>query len=67
MFKKLKNKSFDYQPRYYKPDEDQQEKRKRKLGFRSNQGKSTRKKSPITWVLMLLVIIYIIAKYNGMV
>ena len=66
MFKKLKNKSFDYQPRYYKPDEDQQEKRKRKLGFRSNQGKSANKKSPITWVLMLLVIIYIIAKYSGM-
>ncbi len=65
MFKKIKHKSFDYQPRFYKPEEDQQAKRKRKLGFRSNQGQSSRKKSPIIWILMLLVIIYIIAKYNG--
>ena len=67
MFRKIKHKSFDYQPRFYKPEDDEQEKRKRKLGFRSTKGKSTRKKSPITWILMLLVIIYIIAKYNGIV
>ncbi len=66
MFKKIKNRAFDYEPRFYKPEEDVDEKRKRKLGFRTAQRKVTRKKSPIMWVIMLVMILYIIAKWNDM-
>jgi len=66
MFRKVKHRIFDYEPRFYKPDEDEQEKRKRKLGFRTAQRKVSRKKSPLMWVVMLMMILYIVAKWNGM-
>ena len=42
-FKKSPHRIFDYTPRFYKPEEDKDEKRKRKLGFR-RQMKIKRKK-----------------------
>ncbi len=67
LIKKPKNRAFDYQPRYYKPEQDKEEIRKRKLGFRSNLNKSSKKRSPIIFVILLLVIIYLLIKYQGLI
>lgn len=63
--KKPTHKKFDYQPRYYDPKEDQTEKRKRKLGFRSNKISKGNKNLPIVYILMSLVILYFFLKFNG--
>jgi len=63
--KKPRNRKFDYQPRYYKPDQDKEERRKRKLGFRSNYKNKVQSKKPVAYIIMLAIILYIFLKYNG--
>jgi len=66
-FKKPKHRIFDYTPRFYKPEEDPNEKRKKKLGF-SRQLKSFKKKrSPVVWVIFVVIAIYIYLKLSGIV
>ena len=66
--KKPKYRKFEYQPRHYKPQLDDEEKRKRKLGFRSNyRNKTTSKKRPVIYIVMLFIILYIFLKYNGLI
>lgn len=67
MFKKPTYKRFDYQPRYYKPELDEEEKRKRRLGFRSNFRNKVQKKIPIHFIIMLLIILFLLLKYNGII
>ena len=64
-FKKINNKNFDYIPRFYNPEDDKMEKRKKKLNFRSDS--KTRKINKVTIYLLVfvLVIIYLIVKLNG--
>ncbi len=62
--KKAKHRVFDYQPRYYDPSKDENEKRKRKLGFRSNLRRSSNKKSLIMLIIMILFILYLLLTFN---
>lgn len=63
--KKPAHRKFDYQPRYYDPKDDKTEKRKRKLGFRTNKSFKGSKNLPIAYIIMLLVILYFFLKFNG--
>jgi hypothetical protein len=63
--KKPKHRKFDYQPRYYKPSEDDSERKKRKLGFRSNYKNKTSVKIPWPYIIMILFIVYLFLKFNG--
>lgn len=65
--KKPKYHKFDYQPRYYDPDKDPELRRKRKLGFRSNRPNYSKRKSPVVFVLLLIVIVYLLLKYQGLI
>ena len=66
--KKPKHRKFDYQPKYYKSEQDPEERKKRRLGFRSaHKQKTSKKKSPIAFILMLLIIVYIFLKYQGLI
>jgi len=58
--KQPRNRKFDYTPQFYKPEEDEKEKKKKRLGFR-RQLKSIRrnKRSPIIWVIISITIILI--------
>ena len=47
---------FDYTPRFYNPETDKKE--RRKSGIR-------KKRSPIVWLALIIVIIYIIIKLGG--
>ena len=64
-FKKINNKNFDYIPRFYNPEDDNLEKRKKKLKFRSDLKIRKKNKLPIYLLVFVLVIIYFIVKLNG--
>ncbi|MEJ2103345.1 MAG: hypothetical protein P8X47_02075 [Ignavibacteriaceae bacterium] len=63
--KKPRHRVFDYTPRFYKPEEDKTEKRKKKLGFRRQSNFKRKKKSPLIWVLLVIIVIYIYLKLTG--
>ncbi len=65
LMKKPKYRAFDYTPRFYKPEEDEQERKKRKLGFSSARKKIQRKKIPIIWIVILFIVIYLYLKIAG--
>lgn len=65
LMKKPRHRIFEYTSRFYKPEEDEKEIRKRKLGFRSYRKFTHKKKSPIIWIVFILVIIFIIIKLTG--
>jgi hypothetical protein len=63
--KKARHRVFDYQPRYYDPSKDEAEKRKRKLGFRSNLTRNSNKKSLLMLLTMILFILYLFLNFSG--
>jgi hypothetical protein len=65
--KKPRHRVFDYTPRYYQPELDEKERRKRKLGFSSQRRKIQNKKNPLIWLLLVAIVIYIYLKLIGMV
>ena len=50
--KRHKYRIFDYEPRFYKPEEDEDERRKRKLKFRTARKIRRRTKSPVFWIIL---------------
>jgi len=66
MLKKPKYRKFDYQPRFYNPETDETEKRKKKLGFRSaRETAQTKVKNPLITIILIIIIILIIAKLSS--
>jgi uncharacterized membrane protein (DUF106 family) len=66
-FKKPPHRIFDYTPRFYKPEDDKDEKLKRKLGFRRQLKMNRNKKSPMIWLLLVIIAVYIYLKLTGIV
>ena len=64
-FKKPRHRVFEYPPRFYKPDQDKDEKLKRKLGFRRQLKSNRKKKSPMLWLLFVIAAIFIYLKLSG--
>jgi ATP/ADP translocase len=65
--KKPRHRIFDYTPRFYKPEQDEKERRKRKLGFQRQRKILRHKRSPILWLLLIILVIYIYLKFTGVV
>lgn len=63
--KRPRHRIFDYTPQFYKPDEDQKEKRKKKLGFKRQLVSSRKKKNPFLWLVFVLLVIYVYLKITG--
>ena len=66
-FKKTPHRVFDYTPRFYKPEDDKDEKLKHKLGFRRQMKMNRKKKSPMIWLLLVIITVYIYLKLTGLV
>lgn len=66
-FKKTPHRVFDYTPRFYKPEDDKDEKLKRKLGFRRQMKMNRKKKSPMIWLLLVIIAVYVYLKLTGIV
>lgn len=64
-FKKTTHRIFDYTPRFYKPEDDIDEKRKRKLGFRRQLTINRKKRNPFIWVILIIIGILIYLKLIG--
>lgn len=64
-FKKKQHRVFDYPPRFYDPENDPKERRKRKLKFRSFIHKRKKSKPIIVWILLIAVIIFLYMKFGG--
>ncbi len=65
--KKPTHRIFDYTPRFYKPEDDEKEKRKKKLGFSRKLKVSRKKRSPALWLLFVVIAIFIYLKLIGIV
>ena len=65
--KKPSHRKFEYQPKHYKPQLDEEEKRKRRLGFSSAYRNKTSSKKPYVYIIMVAIIFYIFLKYNGLI
>ena len=63
--KKPRHRVYDYTPRFYKPGLDEDERKKRKLGFTSQRKKIQRKGIPILWIVLILMVIYAYLKILG--
>jgi hypothetical protein len=63
--KRPRHRVFDYTPRYYDPDLDPKEREKRRLGFSRNLSVKRKKRSPVIWIILVIIIVYIILKLNN--
>jgi hypothetical protein len=63
--KKPNHRVFDYTPRFYDPETDPVERKKRQLGFRSQRKHISRKKSPMLWIILIMAIIFILIKLGN--
>jgi hypothetical protein len=56
---------FDYTPRFYKPELDEEERRKRRLGFRNSRNYIRRKATnPLVWLVLIILLILILVKFG---
>ncbi len=61
LFRQQEHKSFDYQPLYYKPEEDPEVRRKKRIHFpRIQRARSPFSKSVIILTILLIAIFYVI-------
>ncbi len=65
LLKKPKAKQFDYTPRFYNPETDPEERRKKRLGFRSARHAKRKKRNPIYWLLLVVVVLYLYLRFRG--
>ncbi len=64
LMKRPSHRVFDYPFRHYKPENDPEEKRKRRLGFQSSRRFSRKKKNPVIWLVFIIALIFIIIKLS---
>jgi hypothetical protein len=65
--RKPNHRIFDYPARFYKPETDEKERRKRRLGFTRQRKYGMRKRrSPLVWLVLIFLVIYIYLKLTGM-
>ena len=65
LMKKPRHRVFDYPPRFYEPEDDDKERRKRRLGFKRQSKIKRRKGSSIIWIVLLALAVYIYLKLTG--
>ena len=58
--KKAQHRIFDYPPRFYKPEQDEDERRKRKLGFRKHLKIKLKKRSALLCLVIFLMIAFFV-------
>lgn len=64
-FKKPPHRVFDYSPRFYNPNEDQDEKRKKKLKFHKHRKFGPKKGTGIKYAIILLLAYLLYLKLTG--
>jgi hypothetical protein len=65
LMKKPSHRVFDFPTRFYIPEQDDKERKKRKLGFSKQIRHRKKTKSPIIWILFILVVLFFIIKFGS--
>lgn len=65
LLKRPKAKQFDYTPRFYDPDNDPEERRKKRLGFRSARKAQRKRRNPVYWLMLFFIILYLYLRFRG--
>ncbi len=65
LMKKPRHRVFDYPPRHYKPEDDNKERRKSRLGFKRQSKLKRKKRSSLIWIVLLALAVYIYLKLTG--
>lgn len=65
LMKRPQHRVFDYPPRFYKPEEDEQERRKRRLGFSQMRKYNKRQRNPIIWIVFIIIVTIVIVRLSG--
>jgi len=65
LMKRPQHKDFEFIPRFYDPDKDPEERLRRKLGFNRKRRFKRKGRSPIYWLVLLLIVIYFYLKLSG--
>ncbi len=66
LMKKPNHRVFDYNPRFYSPASDEKERKKRKLGFARERKYAKKKRNPVLWLVLALMVAYIFMKLQGL-
>ncbi len=65
LMKKLKHKTFNYEPRFYKPENDPELKRRHNIKFAYNSKLKSKKKIPIGLLIIFIIIVLVYLKLAG--
>ena len=65
LMKKPRHRVFDYTPRFYKPERDELNKKRKRIKFNSVRKYQKRKKSTVIWLVLIILILYIYLKLSG--
>lgn len=63
--KRPKHCSFDYTPRFYDPEKDKSEDRKKRLKFRYNRASKRKTTSPIIFLVLAVVVVFLYLRFSG--
>ena len=71
-FKKTQHRNFDYTPRFYDPEKDEElkelERRKRRLGFQIARTRhKVKTKSPLYYLMIFAVVVFVYLKIAGII
>jgi len=65
LIKKPSHRIFDYQPRYYKPENDNKEKIRKRLRFTQRIKTKRRNLNLIYYIVLLIIVIFVYFKLRG--
>ena len=65
LMKRPKHRVFDYTPRFYKSEHDEINKKRRKINFNSVTNYQRKKRSPLIWLVVVVLLIYLYLKLSG--
>lgn len=63
--KRPKHRIFDYPSRFYKPEDDIIERKKRKLGFKRARKHTQRRRSSLLWIVLFFLAVLTYIKLSG--
>lgn len=64
LIKLPKHREFNYQPRFYDPEKDKIENRKKRLKFRYNRKYTRKGKSSIYWLILFIIVLYFYLRFS---
>lgn len=65
LMKRPKHRVFDYTPRFYKPEHDEINKKRKKMNFNSVKNFQRKKRIPVIWLVLVVLLIYLYLKLSG--